>query len=194
MENILTIRGATVLTVRKILTKQVRKEDNQMDENISINLYDADNQPIPFQIKKTFSIGKEEQLYCAAMPKKGGDIVFLKCAISEDNLFTVEDILDEEEYKRVSDYYMGEEEQQDYITAMDNGKEVTFLVHAIFEDERNHRSYIALQKMESKEKLADKLSLYRLRVDENGMSIDQIASDMEFERVKELYKKLQNDA
>lgn len=72
MENILTIRGAAVLTVRKILTKQVRKEDNQMDENISINLYDADNQPIPFQIKKTFPSGKKNNCIVLQCQKKVG--------------------------------------------------------------------------------------------------------------------------
>lgn len=168
-----------------------------MNDSVMITLYDAENnEPISYRLERIFSVDETGKLYCAVAPEKGEGTIFLRCDVSRDDILTVEDIQEEAEYQYVETYYStyymeeNEQEKQDFITVMDDGEEKTFLVHAVFEDEKKERIYIALQEIKNKDIVSETISLYRLWTAESGMSIESIPSDMEYEMAKKMFEKI----
>jgi len=174
-----------------------------MDE-LYITLFGATGEELSYKVECIFEVDGTEQLYCGAVPVSGGDIIFLRCALTEygeTTDVTVEDIPNTAEYARVKAAYLSGATQEaiddareelsaadDYITVTDaNGNEIDFILHTIFEDETSKRSYIAVQGVEKDGTVHEEISLYRYIEDGDTASIDMISSDMEYERAKKLF-------
>lgn len=176
-------------------------------EELYITLYGDGKEEILYRVESIFDIENTEQLYCSAVPADGGDVVFLRCYLSEndeDTEITIEAISNTAEYNRVATSYeknvaqaameAAHEElsaQGDFITVTDSeGNKRNFIVHTIFEDEETHRSYIAVQEVDETGNIFEEISLYRFDEADDTATIDMIPSDMEYEKAKKIFTNL----
>lgn len=171
--------------------------------DIYITLFDGSGEEVLYKIDRIFSVDDSEKMYCSVAPATGGTTIFLECALNENGENTelsVSDISNAAEYNRVASAYeealtkaamerVYEElhENEDYITLKDaDGNNVDFIVHTIFEDKENGRSYIAMQRVDDAGEIFEEISLYRFIEGEEN-AIDMIASDMEYERARSIF-------
>lgn len=183
-----------------------------MEENkngLFIFLINEDNDEELYEIEQIFDMAGTEQMYCGAVPVGGNltDIIFLRCQLSrndETTEITVSDIPDTAEYSRVSAAYHALavksavesthealSDYEDYITLTDkDGNKVDFIIHTIYEDEENHRFYVAMQKVDDAGEIVEEIALYRFEEDNGKSMIEMISSDMEYERARKLFMEL----
>lgn len=174
------------------------------DNKVLITLYGDEKKELSYQVEQIFSIDESGQMYCAASPVDGGDIMFLRCSLmesGEETEMTIADIADSKEYHLVSSAYQslamqmavertrkGLSDFEDYITVKDaDNNEVDFIIHSIFEDEADKRSYIAIQEVNDAGEIAEEISLYRFYDKNDTPELEMIPSDMEYERARNLF-------
>lgn len=184
-----------------------------MDEAILINLEIPEVGVKAYRVVHVFTVGAEDKQYCAlseAEEKENPEILFLRCRIEpaneaddDEQVMSVELIPTEEEYGLVSATYMQwlnealklnlretlEAEPDFFVVPDKDGNEVSFIAHAIFDDEANGRSYIAVQQVLDDGSIAEEISFYRF-IEGEPCNIDNIKSDMEYARVKDIFLKL----
>ena len=180
-------------------------------DNLVLTLFGEDGQELSYAVERIFGMEGTEQLYCAAFPvdDDNGGIIFLRCNLvkngnEETTTVSVSDIPDTAEYHRVAVSYEASRkkaaleevtaalsENDDYITVTDvDGNKVDFIIHTIFDDGENKRSYAAVQKIDDAGEIFEEISLYRFS-EENGKAIlEMIPSDMEYSRVREMFMHL----
>lgn len=184
-----------------------------MEEVMEITLHDQEGKELGYRVQQLFTVEGSEQMYCCAVAENGENAVFLKCDLAvkgEETEMTFSDIQDDEEYNKVAAAYAAQDPdadvdesdnlagEEDVIVLKDKyGKELTFVVHLIFEDPVNHQEYIAAQEVDAAGKVSDVISLYRLNhasEDINtgtvGGEVGMIPSDMEYERARNVFLEL----
>lgn len=184
-----------------------------MAEAIVVNLEVPGEGLKAYKVIQVFSLEGAGRQYCALTEteeRENQNIIFLRCSIEpasdgedDEQIMTVELIPTEDEYERVSSSYLEWlnetvkldlrqtfKNESDFFVVQDkDGNEVSFIAHAIFDDETNGRSYIAVQQMLNDGSIFEEISFYRF-VEGEPCNIDMIRSDMEYGRVKDLFLKL----
>lgn len=175
---------------------------------IYITLKDKEGNDLPYQIDQIFSMEGTEQLYCAAVyygvDTVENEVVILRCDLNANGQQTeisIFDIPDADEYARVAAAYQEQAEQaaaqnaveeiknaEDFLTMVDGeGKEHSFIVHMIFKDENSDREYIAMQEVDEQGIITEEIALYRFREEKETATVEMIASDMEYERARQVF-------
>lgn len=169
-----------------------------------VTLYGENKEELTYRLERIFSLEESDQQYCCAVPKDGGEVIFLRCYLNENGdatEVTISDIPNTAEYSRVVAAYQSYAEQaaidaerenlaelEDYISVTDaSGKKVDFILHTIFEDENSHRSYAAVQQVDEDGKVHEEISLYRFIENNGSAALDMIASDMEYDAARDLF-------
>ena len=166
-----------------------------------------------YKMIQVFSVEDGGAQYCALAETgqaETPEILFLRCSFAPageqddgDRQMTLELIPDKDEYEFISSAYLNWvsgalqqdlqetlENEPDFFVALDkDGNEVSFIAHAIFDDETNGRSYIAVQPLLDDGSISEEISFYRF-FEGDPCNIDMIRSDMEYDRVKELFLKM----
>ena len=128
----------------------------------------------------------------------------LFCAARTGSSFSISDIEDGNEYDKVADAYQSKiiktaidltaeelSERDDFVVLTDTkGNKVPFILHLVFSDETNKRSYIAVQQIDDAGDIVDDIVFYLLREENDNTVIDMIPSDMEYEKARRLFMNL----
>lgn len=180
---------------------------NNKSNEIQIQLFDENGNAHTYKLGKVFSVGEPEQLYCSAFAVEGTDIRFFKYSVSVKDTeaeITLSDIEDGNEYDKVADAYQSKiiktaidltaeelSERDDFVVLTDTkGNKVPFILHLVFSDETNKRSYIAVQQIDDAGDIVDDIVFYLLREENDNTVIDMIPSDMEYEKARRLFMNL----